>query len=104
MKFYKIAAIAMVFYTAGYIFSAQNTKELYEQKIEQVVREQRELRATMIESEVEITREEAYESFMEVLIKSCMSSGKFMIYNQSTSEQKIFKCELEGKGDFMAWR
>jgi len=100
MKPYKIVFLLLLAYTIGFIYSNERTESTWKEKMKFALEEREEVHKIMIDVENTVTKKEAYDEFMTVLVKTCLDSGKFKIVHEDSGEEMIFECKLEDEGEF----
>ena len=100
MKPYKLIALLSVTYVTAYVIADRNTQQLWQDKLEQAVKNQREITKLMVETEVAIAKQETLDEFMGVLMTTCLNSSRFAVKNKETKEELVFTCKLEDDGGY----
>ena len=100
MKPYKLIALLLVTYATGYIIADRNTQQLWQDKLDQAVKNQRHITQLMVETEVAIAKQETIDEFVGVLMTTCLNSSRFAVVNKETKEELVFTCKLEDEGEY----
>jgi len=98
----------LFFFIIGIAVGTANTENIWQDKMKLALEEQNESHKIMIDVENTVTRQEAYDEFLQTLWNTCINDGGggFYIENNELKQKQKFKCSREDdKSELtVAWR